>query len=325
MFVPYVPFTDLEREFQISDTTIRKLFLKHLYAIPKPSEMETPKVLGIDEICLMKDEYHRKQPWAIIANGDENTVMEILRNRSKTSIMEFLQSLKDPSKVEVVTMDMWTGYRTAVNEVLPKALVVVDKFHVVKMANEQKDSARKYFYKSASHGLKKSKSLFLMRENTLTEKAIAYRDAWFEQYPKLKTAYELKESFYRIYDCSIRLEAKRAFREWQRQIRKDTDFNGWRLMAATVKRHRKTIFNYFDVPYTNAFVEGLNSVIRSISDEGRGYDFEILRGKVLLSAGRKIETSKIDFDHIAHWSREAIKDYGAAFEDILGAVKKGLI
>ena len=109
---------------------------------------------------------------------------------------------------------MWSGYRTAVNEVLPKALVVVDKFHVIKMANEQMDSARKYFYKYAPHGLKKSKSLFLMREDNLTEKAISYRDEWFEQYPKLKIAYALKESFYRIYDCSTRFEAERAFREW---------------------------------------------------------------------------------------------------------------
>lgn len=41
----------------------------------------------------------------------------------------------------------------------------------------------------------------------------------------------------------------------------------------------------FDAPYTNAFVEGLNSVIRAIAQQGRGYDFEVLRGKVLLGAG----------------------------------------
>lgn len=35
----------------------------------------------------------------------------------------------------------------------------------------------------------------------------------------------------------------------------------WWMLASTVRRHRKPIFNYFDAPYTNAFVEGLNSVI----------------------------------------------------------------
>ncbi|MFV0529369.1 MAG: hypothetical protein ACK5MN_11715, partial [Lachnospiraceae bacterium] len=71
------------------------------------------------------------------------------------------------------------------------------------------------------------------------------------------------------------------------------------------------------------FVEGLNSVIRSISDEGRGYDFDILRGKVLLSAGRKVETPKTNFDVMAHFDRAYIKDYGVQFEDIHEAIKKG--
>ena len=96
-------------------------------------------------------------------------------------------------------------------------------------------------------------------------------------------------------------------------------------MASTVQRHKRVIFNYFDAPYTNAFVEGLNSVIRTISDKGRGYDFDILRGKVLLSAGRKREEPKTDFDTMAYFPPSLIKDYGAPFDGILEAVKKGLI
>ena len=56
-----VSFVDFEREYQISDTTIRKAFMERVNALPKPYELETPKVLGIDEICLMKDDYQRKQ------------------------------------------------------------------------------------------------------------------------------------------------------------------------------------------------------------------------------------------------------------------------
>ena len=59
------------------------------------------------------------------------------------------------------------------------------------------------------------------------------------------------------------------------------------MVGSTVKRRKKEIFNYFDYSHTNAFVEGLHSVIRSISNEGRGYDFNVLRGKVLLTVGRK--------------------------------------
>ncbi len=327
----YVPFVELEAEYQISDTTIRKVFLERVNDLPKASELETPRVLGIDEICLMKDDFQRKQPWAIIANGDKNTVMEVLRDRSKPSIVNFLKSMKDPQKIEVVTMDMWPGYRNAVYETLPNALVVIDKFHVVKMATLEMDLARKYYYKHTPHGLKKSKGVFLAREDNLSEKGAEYRDAWFKEYPKLKTAYDLKEAFFRIYDCTTRAEAERAFREWQTMIPPDRDYNGWRMIVKTVQRCEREIFNYFDAPYTNAFVEGLNSVIRAISYEGRGYDFEVLRGKVLLSAGRKYEIPKPDFKNMCRsvnfvkqynhnlW----VKQHGVPFEDILAAIQRG--
>ena len=318
-----VPFTDLEREYQISDTTIRKIFLERTNALPKPSEIETPKILGIDEICLVKDDYHRKQPWAIIANGEENTVMEMLRNRSKASVMEFFQSLKDPAKVEVVTMDMWSGYRSAVQETLPKAKVVIDKFHVVRMATDQMDFARRRSGKLAPPGLKRSKGVFLMREDKLSSKALTTRDAWFDVYPEMQVAYELKESFFRIYENTSRPEAERAFREWFRSIPPETEYNGWRMLAKTVRRFRNEIFNYFDHPYTNAFVEGLNRVVRSISNSGCGYDFEILRGKVLLTAGRKIEEPKTDFDVMTYFPPELLRDYGVPFEGIYEAIKRG--
>lgn len=50
-----------------------------------------------------------------------------------------------------------------------------------------------------------------------------------------------------------------------------------------MKRWRKYIFNYFDteVKYTNAATEGLNSLIKHLNNEGRGYSFEVLRIKVL--------------------------------------------
>ena len=103
-----------------------------------------------------------------------------------------------------------------------------------------------------------------------------------------------------MYSCRTRAEAEQYFIDWQKSIPYgDGDFNGWRLLASTIRRCQKVIFNYFDTPAsytrTNAFMEGLNSTIRVIATQGRGYDFEVLRGKVLLSAGRKVVFPKTDF------------------------------
>ena len=44
-------------------------------------------------------------------------------------------------------MDMWRPYRDAVNEVLPGAMIVADKFHVIKGVNNALKFYRKEFQK----------------------------------------------------------------------------------------------------------------------------------------------------------------------------------
>ena len=52
-------------------------------------------------------------------------------------------SMTERHQVEIVSMDMWKPYRRAVQAVLPQARTVVDKFHVVRMANEALEKVRK--------------------------------------------------------------------------------------------------------------------------------------------------------------------------------------
>ena len=40
-------------------------------------------------------------------------------------------------------MDMWVPYRDAVQAVMPQAEIIIDKFHVLKLANEAMEKARK--------------------------------------------------------------------------------------------------------------------------------------------------------------------------------------
>ena len=164
--------------------------------------------MGIDEIYLTKGDYQRKTAWAVIGNGDEHTVMDMLRSNRNPDVLAALKQLRYPKRVEVVTMDMKAGYKTVSQEVFPKALIVIDKFHIVRMVNDELDFIRRQCGKTASHTLKKNKNLFLMREDNLSNHSKALRNEWFEQYPILKTAYELKEDFYRIYDCKSRTETR---------------------------------------------------------------------------------------------------------------------
>ena len=94
-----------------------------------------------------------------------------------------------------------------------------------------------------------------------------------------------------------------------------------------MERSYDEIFNYFDTPYTNAFVEGLNSVIRAIAQQGRSYDFEVLRGKILLGAGRKKSYPKTDFRTISFMTPDSfrLRDFGVPFANIIAKINDGLL
>lgn len=70
------------------------------------------------------------------------------------------------------------------------------------------------------------------------------------------------------------------------------------------KRWRPLIFNYFEHPYTNAYVEALNGLIDQISRSGRGYGLDVLRAKALLRYGEVYRAAAysddVEFVHFGH-------------------------
>lgn len=98
---------------------------------------ETPRILGIDELYL------NKRYRCILTNIEERTLIDLLATRRQDVVTNYLMKLKDRQKVEIVSMDMWNPYRAAVKAVLPQARIVVDKFHVVRMANDALERVRK--------------------------------------------------------------------------------------------------------------------------------------------------------------------------------------
>ncbi|KGG81094.1 hypothetical protein Y919_02770 [Caloranaerobacter azorensis H53214] len=333
-------FIELERELDISNVTIRDIFLEEMkYNLECGLDIETPSIIGIDEIHIQREGKHRKQAWAVICNGDEHTIMDILPNRNKATIVEYFRNLRNPENVEVVTMDMWSPYRDAVYETLPNAIVVADKYHVLRIANKVLDTLRKSYKgklsKEQIKALKHDRYLLLKREHDLKPLPdIAFRDAWFNEIPELKVAYELKEEFFKIYDSKTKEEALRRYKEWKLKI--PPDMKEFDEVIKSVEAWKTEVFNYFDYRITNAFVEGINSTIRAIEKQGRGYSFDVLRAKIMFCINHKVERPSYGegvfydmkfggFNRFNPSINMRTKDYGVPFDDIIEALNEGLL
>jgi len=69
----------------------------------------------------------------------------VLPDRLKTTIAAWLTALPVAVRARITTVctDMWEGYVRAVEEVLPTATIVIDRFHVARHYRDAVDTLRK--------------------------------------------------------------------------------------------------------------------------------------------------------------------------------------
>lgn len=274
-------FASIAEEVGVVEGTIRLIFKDYVADLEKTIRFETPKWMGIDEIHLIK-------PRGVIANIQNNTIVELLPNRNKETVVRYLHHLEGKDRIQYVAMDMWAPYRDACMAVIPEASIIIDKFHVVKMANEAMEKVRKGLRERLTlkqkRGLMHDRFLLLKRERDLTDQERMLMDGWVKNYDELGLAYRLKEDFFGIYDAQSPDEAQGRYIGWKHRITPEVAPAFTDLVRAW-DNWMPWILGYFDHPVTNAYTESLNSLIRVMNRLGRGYSFEALRAKILFAEG----------------------------------------
>lgn len=183
---------------------------------------------------------------------------------------------------------MWQPYRNAVREVLPQASIIIDKFHVVKMANEALEQVRKTIRARLTdlqrRTLMRDRYILLKRKRDLTPKDQLILETWTENFPELGKAYAMKEAFFAIWEAQASDDAHNRYFAWQEQITPEIA-DAFVPIALTVENWGDEIFGYFgsNGKVTNAFTEAKNGALKVANRVGRGYSFSVIRAKVLFA------------------------------------------
>lgn len=271
------PFSQIAYEVDLSPTIVKKYFNEEVHLLDLRRTLKAPRVLGIDEAHL------NKKMRGVFTDTENNKLIEITADNLKRTVKETIKAMEGYKNIEVVTIDMYSGYRYACQELIPNAIVVVDKFHVVQYAIRALETVRKDIKKSLpkleQKKLTYDRWILLKNREDLSEHERIKRDEWFFDFPQLAKAYWLKEGIRDIYKCETKDEAILKFEKWKESI--PSDFKPFLDVSKTYTNHKKEIFNYFDMPYTNAYTESVNNIIKMIEKQGKGYSYEVLRAKVL--------------------------------------------
>lgn len=287
------PFTHIADEYGVSHTTVRRYFEEYVAEQESNRVLVAPRVLGIDEAHL------NKVMRGVFTDNENNMILEITADNLKRTVKETIQRMEGWQNIEIATIDMWTGYKYAVKELVPNAFVVIDKFHVVKYANGALDSIRiaikKGLSKQEQHILTRDRYVLLKNKEDLKPEEIAKRDYWFKHFPMLAKAYWLKEDVRDIYNLSAdRKEAFQRFYKWEQSI--PTEFKQFKEIQKTFNNFKQEIFNYFLQPFTNAYTESVNNIIKSVEKAGKGYSYDVLRAKVLYGTKATVKKPKFNKD-----------------------------
>jgi transposase len=280
-------FTEIAEEVGVNEKTVRNLFHEHVEKLDSERVLTAPEWIGIDEIHLL-GEFR-----CILTSPAEKHVMDLLPKRDKSTVLKWMMALPNRKNVKVVTMDMWTGYRNTANEAFPNAQCLVDKFHVVRMANDAADSLRvalkDELEPKVRRQLKRDRWIIRARRRDLKAADVMLMHSWKTLIPMLSEAYRAKEDFYEIYEkATSRAEAVELWDLWKEMLPKELK-PAFKELTTAVDNWKPEIFAYFDHKKTNAYTEGMNSVIRNADRPGRGYSFDAIRAKVLYG-GKKRKT-----------------------------------
>jgi transposase len=274
-------FTAVAGDVGVDEKTVRNLFRTYVARLDATTVFDTPERMGIDEVHLLR------KPRCVLTNLDLRTIIGVLEKRDKKTVLTHLKGMPDAERVKLVTMDMWRPYYDSVREAFPDAAVVIDKFHVVRMASQAMEVIRKSQRESLEAKVRRrlmhDRFILLRRPHDLTDEQKETMAGWFAVFPKLAEAYRLKEEFYGIYDIPKKADALDAYQKWERSITDRELLTAFRPLLTAVANWREPIFAYWQHRATNALTEALNGIAKAVERAGRGYSFDAIRAKLLYS------------------------------------------
>ena len=258
------------------------------------------RVVGVDETAA-----HRGHDYVtLFVDLEEKRTIFVTEGRDQSVVGEFVFDLVEHNgaveNVTQVSCDMSPAFIKGVEDNLPNAAVVFDRFHVTKVINEAVDKVRK-----AEVGqnpiLKNSRYLFLKNRDRLT----MYQREQLETIQlsglNLKTmkALNIREAFQQIYQAPTPQLFDKLLRKWYFWAT-HSRIEPIKEAAYTIQRHWEGVVNWIDYKISNGILEGFNSIFQAAKNKARGYQrSDTIKAVIYLLTG-KLDFSKINPYYVTH-------------------------
>jgi transposase len=270
----FMTLTDVARHLGVSWDTVKEIQRQRLeirYAKPKLKHLTQ---LAIDEISIGRG--HRYV--TVVLDLESGAIVFVGQGKGAKSLDPFWKRLRaSRARIQAVATDLSSAYILAVRENLPDATHVFDRFHVVKLLNEQLSDLRRELFHEATTKLEKdvlkgTRWLLLKNPENLDDRhqeSRRLKDA-LELNASLAAAYYLKEDLRQFWQQSTRVAADVFLDRWC--ARADaTGIKRMQKFAKTLQIHRQGLLDWYLYPISTGPLEGTNTKIRVLQRQAYGY------------------------------------------------------
>ena len=275
---------DIAAWLGVSTTMVKNIDKRYLQTHYDKPRLKDVKRIAIDEISVRKG--HKFL--TIVMDLQTGAVVFVGDGKGQNALKPFWKRLRGSgAKIEAAATDMSSAYYAAVMKNLPRAVLVFDRFHIIKLMNEKLTQLRRELQREAEVGLDKdvlkgTRWLLLKAPDNLDEVRNEHErlEEALSLNKSLATAYYLKEDLRQIWSQQSRLKASRFLTDWCRRARA-SGIRVLQTMANTLEGYRTGILDWYFYRISTGPLEGTNNKIKTMKRQAYGYrDIEYFKLKI---------------------------------------------
>jgi len=262
-----------QRKEAIGYKTLDRIYYSRASAKADDLKHQTlPRIMGVDEFSGRR---RVRMHMAITVLDEKPRLWDVLPTKECNAFLDFFAqySKEDRSQVYAIVHDMDMGINSWTKTMFPRAIHVVDPFHLVRCLLKHLERSRKATYARCSNykikeQIRKAYWLIRKRQKHLTPDQKVKLDEVLALSTRLREAYEWKEVFMTWYQTPQRKSEAESglypLLDWLRQIPHLKRF------GYTLQKWQEPILNHFTLPVSNGFTEGMNNKIKVTKRLGYG-------------------------------------------------------
>lgn len=281
----HMTIKDVACHLGISWDVVKEIQKKSLQRRFDKPRLKHVKQIAIDEISTGKGH----QYVTIVLDLKSGAVLHVGQGKGGDALLAFWRRLRaSGAKIEAVATDMSPAYIEAVMTHLPRATLVFDRFHVIKLYSEKLSNLRRELHRQLADTMQKDvlkgvRWLLLKRPENLDasrREPDRLREALRLNEP-LAIAYHLKEELNEVWEQDDQDTAQALLLDWI-VYAESTGIRMLQQFAKTLRFHAWGILAWYDHPISTGPLEGTNNKIKTMKRQAYGFrDPEFLRLKIL--------------------------------------------